>query len=102
MLHQLDAAWLSRPWDEVRPPLHPFAPVETRVQKKGANVRPLNSVPRRASPFPQDRLDRISEGLFRGDERGERVSTAAVRRPTFITRSSPRRVTTNVGTTSTA
>ena len=79
MLHQLDAAWLSRPWDEVRPPLHPFAPVETRVQKKGANVRPLNSVPRRASPFPQDRLDRISAGLFRGDERGERVSTAAVR-----------------------
>ena len=48
MLHQLDAAWLSRPWDEVRLPLHPFAPVETRVQKKGANVRPLTFVPRRA------------------------------------------------------
>ena len=46
MLHQLDAAWLSRPWDEVRPPLHPFAPAETRVQKKGANVRPLTFVPR--------------------------------------------------------
>ena len=42
-------------------------------------MRPLTSVPRRASPFPQDRLDRISAGLFRGDERGERVSTAAVR-----------------------
>ena len=78
-MHQLDAAWLSRPWDEVRPPLHPFAPAETRVQKKGANVRPLTFVPRRASPCSQDRLDRISAGLFRGDERGERVSTAAVR-----------------------
>ena len=44
MLHQLDAAWLSRPWDEVRPPLHPFAPAETRQRTLAAGAWDTASV----------------------------------------------------------